>query len=70
MRNEELYIPVLEYLVASPNARIEDKVRAEYWLFTLMQTWMNGKKHSMKSLLNGLTGIALMEWLWKKNFMT
>ncbi|WP_320889102.1 DUF5106 domain-containing protein [Bacteroides sp.] len=32
MRNEELYIPVLEYLVTSPNARIEDKVRAEYRL--------------------------------------
>jgi thiol-disulfide isomerase/thioredoxin len=32
MRNEELYIPVLEYLVNSPKARIEDKVRAEYRL--------------------------------------
>lgn len=32
MRNEELYIPVLEYLVTSPKARIEDKVRAEYRL--------------------------------------
>lgn len=32
MRNEELYITVLEYLVTSPDARIEDKVRSEYRL--------------------------------------
>lgn len=32
MRNEELYIPVLEYLVASPNVKSEDKIRAEYRL--------------------------------------
>lgn len=32
MRNEELYIPALKYLVTSPNARIEDKVRSEYRL--------------------------------------
>ncbi|MGZ2609361.1 DUF5106 domain-containing protein [uncultured Bacteroides sp.] len=32
MRNEELYIPALKYLVTSPNARIEDKVRLEYRL--------------------------------------
>ncbi len=32
MRNEELYIPVLEYLAASPNARTEDKIRSEYRL--------------------------------------
>lgn len=32
MRDEELYIPVLEYLIASPNARTEDKVRSEYRL--------------------------------------
>lgn len=32
MRNEELYIPVLEYLVASPDARVEDKIRTEYRL--------------------------------------
>lgn len=32
MRNEELYIPALKYLVTSSNARIEDKVRSEYRL--------------------------------------
>lgn len=32
MRNEELYIPVLEYIVASPDVRKEDKIRPEYRL--------------------------------------
>lgn len=32
MRDEELYIPVLEYLIASPNTRTEDKARSEYRL--------------------------------------
>ena len=32
MRDEELYIPVLEYIVASPDVRTEDKIRSEYRL--------------------------------------
>lgn len=32
MRNEELYIPVLEYIVASPTVKSEDKIRVEYRL--------------------------------------
>lgn len=37
MRNEELYIPVLEYLVASPTVKSEDKTRAEYRLEMAMK---------------------------------
>lgn len=37
MRNEELYIPVLEYLVASPTVKSEDKIRAEYRLKMAMK---------------------------------
>lgn len=32
MRNEELYIPVLEYIIASFNVKTEDKIRPEYRL--------------------------------------
>ena len=32
MRDEELYIPVLEYIVTSPDVRTEDKIRSEYRL--------------------------------------
>lgn len=32
MRDEELYIPVLEHIVASPDVRAEDKIRSEYRL--------------------------------------
>lgn len=37
MRDEELYIPVLEYMVSSPNVRTEDKIRSEYRLKMAMK---------------------------------
>lgn len=37
MRDEELYIPVLEYIVASPDVRTEEKIRSEYRLKMAMK---------------------------------
>lgn len=39
-RNEELYIPVLEYIVASPTVKSEDKITSEYRLKMAMKNRM------------------------------